>query len=328
MTSNMTSPGQPNSIVIIPDDSSLSLAQAIYHHVTNKTETLSQSFKDRYSINEEEIFNLIHILKQTAQRHHEGEWSCVIDHSLFKGSRTRYSSLERFKVVDKGQSEPTSEVVITYDFLSKNPYMAAADEIRPERYKIVVYISQEPYLALVDEEDSRPSFLTRLMTFPSINVKINYVDYTIARALLSAVKDWVAALETQKQSKISNIIRKNELSIHSVIPTAFAACIFIGSSGLAGNLKEAQWSFLLASMALAVLFYGFGSLISELLMVNIYKTVKPTTINITRGDANNISLIEKKISRSKAVIGFIFVTVVAAIFINVFSSFIYSWLAK
>lgn len=61
------------SIVISPDDTSISLAQAIYHHVTTKTERIFEVFNESYVVSEDDIIQLSHILKQTAQRHHEDE---------------------------------------------------------------------------------------------------------------------------------------------------------------------------------------------------------------------------------------------------------------
>lgn len=42
--------GSGHSIVISPNDTSVSLAQAIYHHVTTKTERILEIFKDSYDL--------------------------------------------------------------------------------------------------------------------------------------------------------------------------------------------------------------------------------------------------------------------------------------
>lgn len=265
-------------------------------------------------------------MKQSAQRHHEGEWSCTLDHSLFQKSRTKFSSLERFKLADKSQSDPTGEIVITYDFLSKNPFAPDEAKILPERYKIVVQVTQEPYLSMLSESDSRPSFITRLLKFPSITVSVEYVDYTVARALIGGVKEWVEGLTTTKQSNISKLFMRNEMSIHQIVPSILAACVLLGAAGVMRHNASISWSFVFSCLSLSVLSFGLGTLISDSFMSNLHTLQAPTTILITRGDRTHQENALKKRSRAKGFIVFLMGAVVLSILVNVFSSFIYQWI--
>lgn len=293
-----------------------------------KTERIYESHADFYVIKEDDVHQIIHKIKQVAQRHHQEEWSCVIDHALFKKERTRHSSFETFKHSDRSQPDPTSEIVITYDFLSQNPFILTQDEIKPERYKIVVTISQEHYLLSMDSDDSRPGFLRRLHNFPTITVNIQYVDYTIARSLLAATREWVNGLESSKRSKMTNFLLRHQFSIAEILPVIFLACVLLGFAGVVGTAGAAaiDTPFLLRALAASALSYGFGSLLAESISNSIYFTQFPTVICFTRGDKIHYDEIKNKRSRAYKVLTFISVAIILAIFINLLSSFVYDFL--
>lgn len=318
---NPVNPGR--SIVITPDDTSLSLAQAIYHHVTTKTEQISETFPDAYIVRADDFLQLAHILKQVAQRHHEGEWSCVIDHALFKRSRTRHSSLERFKAADRSSADATSEIVITYDFLCANPFADDRADINPERYKIVVRVSQEHYLSLTAEDDAQPRFFKRLLVYPSISATIQYVDYTVARAILSGVREWVEGLSKSKKSKLSKFFARNEFSLAESLPRIFAACTFLGAAGISTKLNEMSGAFLFCAFAVAALMHAVGYLVSEGIANNVYLLQEPSVILITKGDDTHYASIKKKRSRAFGAISLLFIGIVLAILVNIFSSYLY-----
>lgn len=324
MASIDNTPQTGRSITIHPDDTSLSVAQAIYHHVTAKTERIFEAHSDFYVIKEDDIHQIIHKIKQVAQRHHQEEWSCVIDHALFKKERTRHSSFEKFKYSDRSQPDPTSEIVITYDFLSQNPFTMPQDDIKPERYKIVINISQEQYLLAMDSDDSRPGFLRRLHNFPTVTVNIQYVDYTIARSLLAATREWVSGLESSKRSKMTNFLLRHQFSMADILPIVFLACLLLGFAGLiTSGSAGVDTSFLLRALAASALFYGLGSLLAENLANSIYFTQFPTVICFTRGDLMHYEKIRTKRSHAYKVLTFIFFGIAFTIAINLFSSFIY-----
>lgn len=320
--------GPSNSVVISPSDTSLSLAQAIYHHTTTKTERIREVFRDAYTVNESDITNLCHILKQTAQRHHEGEWSCVIDHSIYRKSRTRFSSLERFKVADKSQNSPTGEIVVTYDFLSKNPFAPHGSELKPERYKVVVQVSQEPYLSLLDEDDARPGFITRLSSFPSITISVEYVDYTVARAIIGCAREWVNGLTTTKRSKLAKFLSRNEISIHQLIPSILSGSILIGAGGLIQHSSGNTLPLIFQFFALSVIFYGLGAPIAETFLNNLYVFQAPTTICITKGDKGHQERVGKRRDKARNAIAFVCAAVLLAVCVNIASSYLYDWLKR
>ena len=318
-------PQSGRSITIRPDDTSISVAQAIYHHVTARTEQIFETHSENYVIEENDIIQLIHKIKQVAQRHHQEESSCVIEHALYKKERVRHSSFESFKISDKSQADPTSEIAIVYDFLSQNPHIGQDADIKPERYKITINITQEQSLLALDRDDGRPSFLPRLSNVPTIGVSIRYVDYTVARSILAATREWVASLNGVKRSRFQNFFLRNQFNLSDMLPKIFTACILLGVAGLVQGetVGAVGASWMLRILALAIFFGSVGSLMAESFTNSIYFTHLPTVINLTKGDAAHIKKLEKKKSRANNIVAFLVVVVLLGIILNVASNFIY-----
>lgn len=192
-----------NSIVIQPDDAGISVAQAIYHHVTGKTERIFEAFSGVFKIELCHISQLHHKIAQTAQRHHQDEKNCSVDVALHKKERVRFSSYERFSQMDWGVADPVSEIIYTYNFLSHNNVAPVGTELKPENYKIVVTINQDTRFDKDGDEEEMPYYLRSIFAGQSITVSINYVDYTIARAILAAVREWVDALPKGQKGRLA-----------------------------------------------------------------------------------------------------------------------------
>lgn len=318
-------PASSSGIIIRPDDTSLSVAQAIYHHVTAKTERIFESYSESYVIEEGDIIQLFHCIKQSAQRHHDTDkWSCTVDHALYKKERVRHSSFETFRMSDRSQSTPTSEIVIVYDFMVANPFIDP-NQIKPERYKITVHLSQENYLISLDHEDLRPSFLNRIGGMNSLSVSVQYVDYTIARSIITAIREWKDGLTQSKTSKISKFLAKHQFSIGEVMPPLIASTALIGTSGFVVENFDVSKSlvFLLNSLAFGLFLFALGKIISDLLLGSMFFTQTPTTICITNGDKTHKTKLESRIKKHKAISLLILTSIVIGMGVNLLSSWIF-----
>lgn len=319
------------SIIIRPNDSSLSVAQAIYHHVTAKTERIFENYDKSYIVTDTDISQIYHIIKQVAQRHHEEEFSCTIDHALFKKERIIHSSFEKFSISDRGHAAPTSEIVISYDFLSKNPLVKIENEIKPERYKVTITISRESQLRADDPDSSDDGLYQRYFGYPAIYVRIEYVDYTIARSLLSAIREWVDGLDGKNKPKLSSLILRNGGNLFYSIPAVFAASALLGVGKMASlsryspnNLIDFSNVFLI--MAVSILMYGFGMILATAIYSANSYSLCPTFILITNGDRINKDKKIAKIAKSKELLYFLIFSVFLVLALNVLSSYIYDYL--
>lgn len=199
-------------------------------------------------------------------------------------------------------------------------------DISPERYKITVRISQESYLSIFDKDDHRAKFIRRISQDQPITVSIVYVDYTVARAILGAVRDWVSGLNSTKRSSLSKFFLRNEFSLSSLIPLILTVCVFFGASSLAPQISLMSGDLFFSIFAIAVIFYAIGNIISENLINNIYASYHPTSINITKGDDIYFQKIKSRVSRSRKLIYFLSVIILSTVIINVFSNYLYDWI--
>ena len=265
---NETSTSRSNSIVIQPDDAGISVAQAIYHHVTGKTERIFEAFSGVFKVELCHLSQLHHKIAQTAQRHHQDERNCSVDVALHKKERIRSSSYERFSQMDWAIADPVTEIVYTYNFLSHNNVAPAGTELKPENYKVVVTINQDTRFDTDDDEGEIPYYLRSLFTGKSIRVSINYVDYTIARAILAAVREWVDALPKGKKGKFATTIVKSGDSIKTVVPYILVSIsvLLIGYFSLMPAMENSPKEFvqtLVAAIAGTVTLFGFSLLAIE-----------------------------------------------------------------
>lgn len=237
----------------------------------------------------------------------------------------RHSSFETFKIADRSQADPTSEIVITYDFLSQNPFIGLESEVKPERYKITVTISQEQTLLGLDDEDRRPTFLPRLANSASIWISIRYVDYTIARSLLATTREWVASLGGVKRSKFGRFFLRNQFNISDMLPALMVSCVMLGIAGvIEGRLmSEVDAGTVFRLLALSIFFAPLGSLVAESFSNSIYLTQMPTTIRLTKGDSIFIDKLSKKKDNAVKLVKFISTVVILGIAVNLTSSYIY-----
>jgi AcrR family transcriptional regulator len=323
-----TSNSEPRSIVFQPDDRSISVAQAIYHHVTSKTERIVEAVEGAFTVTTEDIKQLHHKISQTAQRHHQGEWSCEVSVALHKKERINCTSFERFTMLDSGIADATSELVYRYDFLSLNNIIPAGSEVKPERYRVSVLISQDH---LAEDEEEQPYYLLQLFSKRNLHVNVEYVDYTIARALMSAIREWIDALPRRKQSKVVIAFSKGADTVRIVIPKVVGAAaiigsyeFFIGSAGALTIRQIAERGYYAAAGALCL--YAFAEFATEGFLKALYFTRQKTYLLVTAGDRNKMSDNETKRLTQKTRARFFAITIILALLINLTSSWIYEHL--
>lgn len=324
---NEASTSRSNSIVIQPDDAGISVAQAIYHHVTGKTERIFEAFSGVFKIELCHISQLHHKIAQTAQRHHQDEKNCSVDVALHKKERVRCSSYERFSQMDWKVADPVSEIVYTYNFLSHNNILPAVTDLKPENYKVVITISQDTRFDSDDEEEI-PYYLHSLFTGKSIRVSINYVDYTIARAILAALREWVEALPKGEKGKFATIVIKSGDSIKIVLPYILLAIsvLVIGYLSIIPAMEISTKEFikkLVPAMAGTISLFGFSLIAIEGIVKSAHFMSRSTYILLTNGDKTREASKEKMIAKMKWHLGFWSLSIILSLSLNILGSYLF-----
>jgi hypothetical protein len=188
--------GIPAGAITVDPADRFKLAQAIYNAVTGKTEKLSRAYMQDFLVTGAD-FEQLHAKCEQAS----SQWrvlqknSNVTVHHL-DDNKEVFSSFERFKIYDSSRTSATESVVYEFHLLLELP---GAE--KPQPYKVTLRaLSGVSLVCRMEKEMAPPPFL-RMFRGASIVVEIEYVDYVVARNLLSMVDSWVN--EVERPSRLS-----------------------------------------------------------------------------------------------------------------------------
>lgn len=193
-------PGDDQPVTL--DNVPTTIIQALYREITGKTEKMSRQFQRRVVIKLEDLRQLVYRLTQTLEQYDVIEKNVSITLSHDGDDTLKFSSFERFTLYDQTKTSPIKYILITYEFLLK-----AARTEKHFNYKLNVAIS--PFV--LSEIDDASSFNIPLSVLigPTVVAELEYVDYVVARSLLSAVDDWDRSLERLELGSSLSWMSKN-----------------------------------------------------------------------------------------------------------------------
>ena len=101
------------------------LYQAVYHHLTSKTEKIAKSFDKAFLLRDSDIEQLVTKLDQLSQQYNVTgvNTSIVVFHE--NDVTETFSSLERFRLYNKSNSNPVAAIQINRSFLYSHQAMIA-----------------------------------------------------------------------------------------------------------------------------------------------------------------------------------------------------------
>jgi hypothetical protein len=285
-----TPPASPGAIIVNESDH-FKIAQAIYNTVTGKTEKLAKTYDNDFIITLDDVQQLHLKLEQTSS-----QWKIlsknnnVAIHHVNDNKET-FSSIERFKIYDASRTSATESIVYGYNILIELP-----ETEKPQPYRVTVRaISRIAMFGRMEREMAPPPLL-RFFGHVSLIIEIEYVDYNVARNILSAVTSWVDAIE--RNSKLSWIRKVQNLthwipSIFQLVLIPLAGCILFRETGeilpdSATHARLAQW-LIVAGVGLAFSI-SVAKILGRLTESGIDQIITLSAIKINKGDER---LIEK-----------------------------------
>ncbi len=181
-------------------DVSLKVYQDIYHQITGKTEEIRQSFKDSILIQYSDIEQLHTKITQLFDVHHVVAFNEAISLYYEKDRKEQYASFDKFKAFNANGTSPVSNIEIKYSIS-----IIPAKLSKPQEYTITIRLSSRVTQIKQLKEES-PSFFAGPFVFmiasETAQIKIEYVDYVIARGFLEAFKEWVDGCKKSKSNKL------------------------------------------------------------------------------------------------------------------------------
>lgn len=297
---------------LIQGSEAFKVAQALYNTVTGKTEKLSKRFSEHYRIGLNDIFQLHSKIDQMC-----AQWT-VIDknenitiHHINDNKET-FSSLERFKVYDQSQTSPIESIVYEFNLL-----IQLTNTPKPQPYQITVRLGSIVAAQQKAREEMPTGIFFRFFGGGAINVDIKYVDYVVARNMISTIDSWVAGVESSPKNKLLRYIQNHSHIYENLFGYfLFILALLTGLSSVDLVLNSTSNDQLLSKFLLAT--FGFvsislfiGKTLGSYTESAIDRVMQISYIKINKGDERIIESAKKSnnLSIFKAFLSSILVTI-------------------
>jgi hypothetical protein len=184
---------------------SMKALQAIYNEITGKSEELSKRYEKAFQISFADLEQLHAKIEQACEQYNIESRNETITLYLVDDTKEQFSSFERFRIYNKSSTSAVESVLVKYNLLIILPKTR-----RAQSYTLSVRItSQITLMRRMREEISRlPSGLIRLMGVQTAVVTVGYVDYMVARNLLTICDGWFDSIGISQTPRFLKFVRK------------------------------------------------------------------------------------------------------------------------
>jgi hypothetical protein len=200
---------------------SLQVLQNIYHELTGKTEDLSKSWDDPLNVELNDFQQLNYWVTQCLEQYNIKAINCSIKTFYLNDTKETFSSFDRFLSFNFGSTSPVENILITYNFLVILPKLE-----KPQSYTLSVRMLSR----IAIEHQMRKSMpfrlpkILRTMGNKTAIVEIKYIDYAVARNLLSTLDQWFAGIKRSKTNPVLAFLSKNSQTFPYI--TKYCAGLF------------------------------------------------------------------------------------------------------
>jgi hypothetical protein len=314
---------------LIPQPISLNLehpenyavAQAVYGVVTGKTEKLIRTFSKNYRIRFADIEQLHFKFEQMCTQWHVIQSSSNITLNHVDDNKEVFSSLDRFRIYDVGRMAALESVIYEFNFLLKLPLVE-----KPQQYTVTVRLHSRAAAFLRIEEQDDPPMVLRLFNMPSIIIEISYVDYVVARNVMSMFESWVTQIETGANPHWLKFFQDRSHWIPEVfrfgLGIVTTATFFIIAPLILEAADAAKLArFILLAVTACIGFSYTGGLLGALAENSIDNIVTVSLILINKGDERLADHVAKRnLGKVIWAIGSFIFTVALGIAVNIVSA--------
>lgn len=190
-------------------DLKIKMYQEAYHHITGKNEKTSFKSSADLLIDFDELNQIHHKISQMCDVHKivaQSE-SITVFHS--KERKEHFTSFDRFRIYNKGNTSPTLNILMEYNFS-----ILPNGGTMPQQYKVTIRLNSRVALMKQMKEDAPPFMRARLFGFmygSTADVSVEYADYVVARGFIEAVQEWIDGCKKSK-SRLKCIQRLQRFS--------------------------------------------------------------------------------------------------------------------
>jgi hypothetical protein len=266
------------------------IAQALYNIITAKTEKTQKSYKSNYKITFESIKQLYTKFEQMITQWNILGNSCSITINHIDDSTDEFSSFERFTLYDLSKASSIEQIILKFSFLLRSDGFNEEEKYM-QNYNITVRILNKVAFYNHREKEFASSFF-RFMTEDNLILEIEYVDYIIARNIISTVDSWEVGLEKNNYNKMIDMIQRYSMYFPSIIRLIFfiIICVYlinnIENRSILNLIELSKFSLL--SLLSIYIFMQIGYYFGRLLEKSIDGLVSTAYIMINSGDSQEL----------------------------------------
>lgn len=273
---------------------SMQVYQDIYNHITGKTEQIQKIYKNPFLVEFSDIEQLDLKIKQIFEQWHVKTSNCQITLYLEKDQKETFSSLERFKVFNQGTPCITESLLMQYQFMVVPPLTG-----RAQNYIVTIKLTSRitTLKKLRDEFPiGAPAMFLSMISARTAEIKIEFVDYVVARTILSVFDEWAGALSCSTGSEFI----KHAKRVSHFIPIAFegitSILVFIYifdkiPAYIKPDIVDLQIFayFIFCSLASLILLFKIAGSMGRFVENSIDSIIDLSYVKLTKGDDKHIN---------------------------------------
>lgn len=292
--------------------------QAIYSEITQKDEHLTKHYIKSFKVNKTHISHLKQLLDDILRQYQVISINTNISVYQSDNVKKNYSSIENFLAIDT-TAKSTEQIVIEYDLLIQVPNIE-----KKQSYKIVIKILSD-IVAFSDAMNNLPIELLDMIEKNNIEIKIDYIDYTIAKSIVNTFDEWVDDI-SEKNNKFLSFIENKKKSFAFVIKNLIIFFSFMliytfipKYISIINTDMQLFTKFIIISIGLIYLSTKIASGFSIFIRTSLSFLQNFSSIELTQEDKKNIDIYE---SKKKSKVFWFFITILLTLIYGVISSLI------
>lgn len=303
--------------LILTSAENFKIAQALYHIITGKTEKTTKLYKSNYHITFEDIEQLYAKLTQMLTQWEILGSTCNIIISHCNDGNDEYSSFERFRLYDSSKATAVEDITFSFSFLLKQKAIGDDRCESVQNYNITVRLLNKVAFYNNRKRALNPQFI-RIVTEDNMILEIEYVDYAIARNIISTIDSWESELNKNDNNKVLDFIQSISMyfpRITQVILFIITCLVLINNinSDLVDFISLARFG--LFSTLIVFTFFQLGHYLGKYLENNIDGLISTAYIELNRGDKKELKRYhDNNLRRILSIASMIIGTVILGIF--------------
>ncbi|WP_133030658.1 hypothetical protein [Sphingomonas sp. PP-CE-1G-424] len=297
--------------------------QAIYHKLTERTESLQKRYSEIVVLTPQAVEDLHHHFTQSVSQYNVKASTSGVTMSLENGENHSISSVEKSSTINWASFAAKTQVIrIEYDFLIILPMTRAEVGDIGQRFKFILAFLPVRHEFSYEQEAGiifGPFSSSRRKSMISAALSIEYSDFAVARTLQLIADEWIGRI-TKADDDTSSLKACGRVSKYAgyLIPVMMIAALLGGIYFEIPNYHNliTPMRYLLVVVALAVVAAIGGGLISEKISDTCRLLAPASRLDFTKGDRDAHADLIKRRKAARGSLTFVSGAVIVAFIVG------------